>query len=317
MINSGALEKDTRSYTLPSDAKKDKSYICIDCSAKVIPKQGEIRKHHFAHASKTTCSFFESHSESQTHKEAKYKLASLLKDKKSVIIFWSCGSRLRHKDKSLCGLGTGGMDCELQYEENDEVIVEYRDKNNKYVADIAVLNKDKVKYIFEIKYTHKVDSNNFTRPEPWFEIEAKVVLDTEKDEEDKKDNGYSFMCIRNTYRCYTCVALEDKTVVNLPPRYWNSPCINCKRTDYSCVWVEGKARSCCQICIHEVVPYNVKNPEEIKENTDKINESEITQKEENKPGFSSVIVNGNVRRVKTVPLKKIKQKKNCRIYKFL
>lgn len=255
MIKFGALEKDTRSYTLPSDAKKDKSYICIDCPAKVIPKQGEIRKHHFAHFSKTTCSFFERHSESQTHKEAKYKLASILKNKKPVIIFWSCGSRLRNKDGSVCGLGTGGMECEIQYEENDEVVVEYRDKNNKYVADIAIVNKekceDKVKYIFEIKYTHKVDISENTRPEPWFEIDAQAVLDTE---EDKKDNGYSFMCIRNTYRCYTCVALEDKTVV------------------------------------------------------DKI--------ERIKEEFSNVIVNGSVRRVKTVHPKKIKQK-NCRTYKFL
>lgn len=119
------------------------------------------------------------------------------------------------------------------------------------------------------------------------------------------------MCIRNTYRCYTCVALEDETIVNLPPRYWNSPCINCKQTDYSCVWVEGKARSCCQLCIHEVVPYNSDNyPSQLKKLLP--NKIEIIE-----PEFSNVIVNGNVRRVKTVHPKKIKQKKKCRTYKFL
>jgi hypothetical protein len=74
----------------------------------------------------------------------------------------------------------------VKYQEDDRVVVEYRDPEGRFVADVALLNGKRVKYIFEFKHTHRTMEG--TRPEPWFEIKAgdfpmsngtELVLDSE------------------------------------------------------------------------------------------------------------------------------------------
>uniref|UniRef100_A0A6C0ARG8 Competence protein CoiA-like N-terminal domain-containing protein n=1 Tax=viral metagenome TaxID=1070528 RepID=A0A6C0ARG8_9ZZZZ len=252
MYQLGAIQIDNNEYVLPYKADKNKNYKCIGCQQKVILKKGNIRKCHFAHHSLTQCSYYEHPNESELHKEAKYKLALWLKEKKSIEFAWSC-CKTRY-DGDNCGAMEGGMDHEIYYEENDKIVIEYRDINNKYIADVAIINDNKVKYIFEIKHTHSTTTN--VRPEPWFEITTQQIF--EEDINDKKD--ITLTCIRNNKNryCSNCRILDEEWVNNLPRLYnkngmetkWTqeSPCIKCCRTAYSPVFVKGY-RQLCKICL--------------------------------------------------------------------
>lgn len=250
----GAIEIDNNLYVLPYKAEKNKQYKCISCNEKVILKKGNIRKVHFAHYFQTnTCSYYEHPNESEIHKEAKFKLASWLKDNKHIDIFWSCCKTQYNGYK--CGASYGETEYNIKYDENDNVEIEYRDVNNKYLADIAIINNNKVKYIFEIKHTHSTTTN--VRPEPWFEIEAKDIFDAEKN---KKENCIILTCIRchkNRY-CSNCRILDEEWVNNLPflnkkngcEKLWEqeNPCIKCNRKCYNPVFVRG-FRQICKICL--------------------------------------------------------------------
>ena len=129
----------------------------------------------------------------------------------------------------------------IVYKEGDEVIIEYRDKQNKYVADVAVINNSEVRYIVEIKVSHETKSN--ARPEPWYEVNAKDLIDeVNKQEEEIKEEGLQddtlwFRCIRKNinFRCYGSFCYKEQ-FVRLIPHYskenQDNSCILCKKTDY-------------------------------------------------------------------------------------
>jgi len=252
----GAIQTDNNEYVLPYKAEKNKNYKCIGCQQKLILKKGKIRKCHFAHYSETNCFYFEHPNESELHKEAKHKLASWLKQQKKIDIFMECCQT--KYDGNKCGYEAD--EPTIEYEENDKVEIEYRDTNNKYIADIAVINNNKVKYIFEIKNTHATITD--VRPEPWFEIEALEIIQ----QEDRDEVGLT--CIRdNKIRyCDNCRILDEEWVNNLPRLYtkpgvytqtgfgtawWQeSPCIKCGSKAYHGVFVRGY-RQLCEYCLLE------------------------------------------------------------------
>ncbi len=246
----GAIQTDTNEYVLPYKAEKNKNYKCIGCQQKLILKKGNIRKCHFAHYSDTSCTYFEHPNESDLHKEAKHKLAYWLKQKHRINIDWDC-CKIGYNGRR-CGTFFSGMGDTIEYEENDKVEIEYRDVNNKYIADIAVINNNKIKYIFEIKNTHATITN--VRPEPWFEINALEVIYHEDIEE------VNLTCIRNNKNryCHMCRILDEKWVHNLPrlnekvgiENRWcqESPCIKCGCKSYNPVFVKGY-RQLCAICL--------------------------------------------------------------------
>ena len=111
-------------------------------------------------------------------------LAKLLKEKIKFSFTWECDYETRyHKQKypnegdkrRKCG-SCWGFDQSpyIIYKENDEIITEYRDKNNKYIADVALINNGEVRYIFEIKVTH--ETRSLVRPEPWFELDGEAFI---------------------------------------------------------------------------------------------------------------------------------------------
>jgi len=239
---------------LPYKAEKSKQYKCISCNKKVILRKGNIRKVHFSHYSQiNNCSYYENPNESELHKEAKLKLASWLKDKKNIDIFWVCCKSTYNGKK--CGNGEMNMECNIKHDENDIVTTEYRDVNNKYIADVAIINNNEVKYIFEIKHTHSTTTN--VRPEPWFEIETKNIFDTETNEE---ENEVILTCIRNHKNryCSNCRILDEEWVNNLPflnkkngiEQQWaqENPCIKCGRIKYNPIFVRGY-RNICKLCL--------------------------------------------------------------------
>ena len=252
----GALDVETKKYTLPFKAEKGKAYVCTDCEQKVILRKGKVRRAHFAHFSPTnTCTYYEHPNESQLHKDAKYKLAERLKEKFIIKISNSC--------PKCTASPTDMEDVYIEYQENDVVIVEYRDPTNKYIADIAVLNNNKVRYIFEIKNMHATTTN--VRPEPWFEINAEEIFEEEdrlskNDPEDIIGQEYYLWCLRNVKSrwCANCRIETESWPENLPllfkkygvERAWtqDAKCIVCNRKQYSPVFIKG-FRQICQICI--------------------------------------------------------------------
>ena len=188
--------------------------------------------------------------ENDLHKKAKYKLASWLKDKIPIYISWTC-CKSRY-DGKICNTSDDDTNCNIEYDVNDEVIIEYKDIDNKYIADIALINNGKIKYIFEIKCSNTTIFN--VRPEPWFEISTKDILNVNMNEE------IMLICLRNNKNryCNDCRILEEDWVNNLPrlpnrkgsSDKWRQDleCIKCGRDKYSPIFVKGY-RQICKLCL--------------------------------------------------------------------
>jgi Competence protein CoiA-like family len=120
-MNAGAIDVATGAYTLPSQATKNRNYICADCRARVVFRKGDIRVAHFAHWSGTNCGYYEHPSESQVHKDAKLRLAEILKNKKEITLHWECNVERCQGG----GIGERTFACT----DGDEVVLEYRGPN--------------------------------------------------------------------------------------------------------------------------------------------------------------------------------------------
>ena len=259
--NLGAINTITKQYTSPNKADKSAKYQCTDCEQRVILRKGQIRKAHFAHYSPTnTCSYYEHPNESQLHKDAKFKLQEKLIAKFPIYI---------NNDCPECGIHPAVFDTEpIEYMDGDSAVVEYRDPNNKYVADVAVINNGKVRYIFEVKNTHATVTT--VRPEPWFEFTAGQILEEEdrvlkNDLEDILGQKYCLNCVRTTANrfCPNCRIETEAWAEKLPrltkkfgiKEFWTQEksCICCKQEQYNPVFIKG-FRQICKICIceHEI-----------------------------------------------------------------
>jgi len=259
MIILGALDTETNKYVTPYTAEKGRSYKCVDCQQKVIFRKGTIRKVHFAHFSPTnTCTYYEEHpNESQLHKEAKYKIQERLNNKFPIRFYNSC-------PECSC-MPTEFDEQSIEYSDGDEAIVEYRDPNNKYIADVALVNNGKVKYIIEVKHTHATTTS--VRPEPWFEVTTKEIFEEEErvlknDKDDIMGQELNLGCMRTSKNrwCQNCRIYTESWVKNLPSLtkkngvgmgwHQEKPCIKCERDNYNPVFVKGYYQIC-KICICE------------------------------------------------------------------
>lgn len=215
MKNLGAINSITKKYVSPYEANKKDNYICPDCNKKLIFRNGKINKPHFSHKSNKQCLYYDHPNESQIHKDAKLKLSNWLTDKKPLEIIWNCRCC---KKESLFNSD------EIKYKKNDNVIIEYRSKNNKFIADIAVLNNEKIKYIFEIKNTHETTTD--VRPEPWYDINAAEIIDNL--------NSNRLTCIRQIDNgdrlCQSCINIIKKDGYETDEIYNESftICVCCK-----------------------------------------------------------------------------------------
>ena len=189
----GAFQKDTQQYVHPESADREKEFECMKCKRKVILRRGQINRAHFAHyKNKPACNFYTRPSESDHHKDAKYKLASMLREGRSILIHWPCSNlecgrigiddfetavpkRAGYPNRNLTVFDSvpvprlcTGTTVKCEQNLGDYVMVEYHDPHGKYVADVALLNGNTIKYIFEIRHSHATTTD--CRPEPWFEI---------------------------------------------------------------------------------------------------------------------------------------------------
>lgn len=234
-----AIDKANNKYIPANKADKSREYICCECKQPVIFKKGKIKKPHFAHKSETTCRYYsgENHGESEIHKEAKSYLKDLLETKRTLNINLTFTCKCEHyENKSEI----------IIIEPTWQVIEEYKHNNCSY--DVAVLDNDQIKYVFEIKHTHATTT---IRPEPWYEFSALEIL---------LGNDDIFNCKRKRLMD-VCIDYENiyKPVKFLPRKNgvefrWEqiSPCINCKRLTYSPIYntIHRKYYSLCKLCRH-------------------------------------------------------------------
>jgi hypothetical protein len=233
----GAIDIETKKYTLPSKASKDRSYECVDCKKRVILRQGNIRVHHFAHSTQTnTCSYYDHPNEAQIHKDAKLLIQQLLNDKSYISFTWNCDN---------CSGFWGLQEIpSFKYKEGDQALLEYRGPNGKWVADVALVNNDEVRCIIEIKNKHATTTE---RPEPWFEVDATSLHTSinkqfeSKKELEKETEGFTppfvfeIPCVRKNIqrKCYGSFCYNESWVRRIPGH-------TNKNTDNSCILCETK-----------------------------------------------------------------------------
>jgi hypothetical protein len=198
----GAINKLTNNYEHPQSAIKGKNkYICPSCEKDVIFRNGKIKKPHFSHyKSETPCGYYDKPSETQIHKEAKLLIKSLLDNKKHIYIHRTCNH---------CNKINGSSSEAISYNENSSAVIEYKFyfNNSNRSADVAFVEKDNIKYIFEICYKNKTREEN--RPEPWVEINAEELLNNiNSGEIIDTDGNIIISCIRN-YKCNDCIEWEE------------------------------------------------------------------------------------------------------------
>jgi hypothetical protein len=154
--------------------------------------------------------------------------------------------------------GTTTVKCE----EGDTVSIEYRDPGGQYVADVALLNGNTVRYIFEVKHSHSTTTT--VRPEPWFEIPTECILDSQF----KQGHSITLKCVRETHNRNRICQVCNMFYVNPPdwirkipilPRKvgkegnWiqTLPCVHCGLDQYNPVFLKLPPcfRQICGICL--------------------------------------------------------------------
>jgi hypothetical protein len=247
----GAIDTETQAYVLPQHATKGRTYVCADCSQRVIFRKGEVRTPHFAHFVPTTkCTYYNATAgESDSHKHAKLLLKKWILDHRAICFVWDC-----QQQGSFGSCGTG-VERNLDHKDGDEVLLEYRSPSGGYVADLAVMNAGSLRYIIEIAHSHRTTTT--CRPEPWFEVKAS---DIDEGSHYGDDIVYLDDCrITNPRFCSNCSVKCERWVRNIPilakkygaERMWRQdvPCIGCKTDKYSPEWIEKRPRQVCKMCL--------------------------------------------------------------------
>lgn len=192
----GAINKFTKHYCCAKLADKKEKYICPECNKDLIIRKGTKRIHHFAHYKKDNpCNYYNNPNETQIHKDAKLALKQILETGINLKIIRKC-----------CSCECNIYNWDIPNLKNYNIVIEHRfDFNNSLkIADLAVLSKNNIYTLFEIYNSHI--SLNDDRPEPWFEFDAKNILNNINIE------NFEFVCIRKK-KCKGC--LEKYNINNL------------------------------------------------------------------------------------------------------
>ena len=194
----GAINKTNNNHEYPKIASKKYKYKCPECEKDVIFRNGKIKKPHFAHyKSDNPCTYYDRPSESQIHKEAKMIMKYFLDNKKYINIYRKC-YYCNDEDDVL-------FISDEDYNDEMKVVIEYKFNFNDSLksADVALLENNKLMYIFEICYKNKTKEEN--RPEPWFELDATNLINMANTQDE-----FDIECIRNHYKCSRCKYIQEE-----------------------------------------------------------------------------------------------------------
>ena len=196
----GAINKETLKYEYPKIASKENKYKCPSCDKDVIFRKGKIKQSHYAHKkSDNPCYYYDRPSESQIHKDAKMLMKMLLDNKTNMAFYRKCYNCCEDTDNVF----------EITHDTyNDSTTVRIEHKfhynNSNRSADIALVENDNIKYIFEICYKNKTKEEN--RPEPWVEIDAQTFINNINSNE---TNSEILIECKREYKCGVCEENEN------------------------------------------------------------------------------------------------------------
>jgi uncharacterized protein YkuJ len=199
LLSLGAINKLTGEYVSAKNANKKDKYECPDCGDDLILCQGEIRNSYFRHEADriNPCFYYSKPTESQIHKDAKMLLKNLLERKIQISLIRNCCCCKKNEEFEIPEI------CELSFIE-----IEYRfEYNGVKIADVAYIDNGELFCIFEICYTHKTCSEN--RPEPWFEINAEMLI---KIANDNNLTSLQIPCMR-CEKCDDCIKEEKRKII--------------------------------------------------------------------------------------------------------
>ena len=167
-LQMGALNKLTNEHCSPSMSTKTQQYYCPVCLTDVILKKGQIRAVHFAHKTRQMCFFYDHPSESEIHQEAKTLLKHWLENQSLQIV--------RYCPRCHCKSDTLIPQVSIHLRQSIEKEYKFEYNESHKSADLAFIECDQIKYIFEIYHTHHTKEGD--RPEPWFELCGKTVIES-------------------------------------------------------------------------------------------------------------------------------------------
>lgn len=196
----GAINKETLKYEYPKIASKENKYKCPSCDNDVIFKKGIKKQPHYSHKkSENPCYYYDRPSESQIHKDAKMLMKTLLDNKTNMNFYRKCYNCYEGPEFIL-------KIAHNTYNDRTKAIVEYKFNynNSKRSADIALVDNNNIKYIFEICYRNKTKEEN--RPEPWVEIDAETFINIINSNE---NNGEIDIECKREFKCGFCQEKEN------------------------------------------------------------------------------------------------------------
>lgn len=199
MLTLGAFNKTTGQYVYPNIANKTDKYICPDCEKELILCQGQIRKHYFRHKvdAINPCHRYTNPSESQIHKDAKFLMKTLLERKIPISLMRKCITCDQSEEFEI-----------PEITELSKIELEYRfDYKGVKIADIAYIDNGEIFCIFEIYNTHLTSKEK--RPEPWFEINAKTLINI-------ANNDKVIIPCDRYEKCETCMTKHITFTSNIP-----------------------------------------------------------------------------------------------------
>ena len=196
----GAINKETLKYEYLKIASKENNYKCPSCDKDVIFRKGKIKQSHYAHKkSDNPCYYYDRPSESQIHKDAKMLMKMLLDNKTNMAFYRKCYNYCEDPDYIF----------EITpdtYSDSTTAIIEYKFQynNSNRSADVALVENDNIKYIFEICYKNKTKEEN--RPEPWVEIDAETFINNINSNE---TNSEILIECKREHKCGVCEENEN------------------------------------------------------------------------------------------------------------
>jgi hypothetical protein len=175
--------------------------------------------------------------ESNEHRLAKDRIVTWLKNRIHIEIEISCKRYKRFGSKgnerySRCR----GYDIYVvKYFDNDEILPEYESAN--WRADVAVLNREKLRYVFEVFHSSRTTTQ---RQCLWFEISADQILRYPDDA-----RKVTLRDLRADAKCIECY-LSTQDFYPVLGKYWtdykngvSKVCTFCKEPDYKPVWQDA------------------------------------------------------------------------------
>lgn len=202
-MNLCAFDDRTGKFVTPMFAKKyddngvKNTFSCVDpsCNGRLKLRNCVDRVDHFAHVNSGDCSKYSRtiRQESEDHLEAKRQLKMVFENGFNISIKRTCPYNNQCSEIIVIPPISNTASIEIEYHFNFN-------GGSKY-ADVVYLDGGGIKYIFEIYNTS--ETHEYNRPDPWFEIDAKSLLNIIQDVE--SDKNLLFFCLRkiNCNRCIT------------------------------------------------------------------------------------------------------------------